>query len=92
MSNEHSSMLFKKVKVEPRGVFFTHDQYEEALKDAPETLAFVANIASAKDLADEVRKDPLAKWVLFRGQMVDVSVNIPVFVDGRNVETSNEWL
>lgn len=92
--NEPTSMfLFRKSK-KPVDVtmFMTIEDYNSKMEQQPDMLEFSCQVASPRELADAVRSDPLASWVLFRGQMVDVSVNIPVFVDGRNIETSNEWI
>lgn len=89
-----SAFLFKKVKqqIQVASFFMTQEQYDEAMDKQPDMFCFVTEVKTPKDLADAVREDPLARWVLFKGQMVEVSVAIPVFVDGRNIEKCNEWL
>lgn len=61
----------------------------ETPKDA---LEFVCHVKSPQEVAAAVRKAPLDEYVLFRGEMMAVKVAIPVFVDGKNLETlSAEW-
>ena len=88
-----STVLFKKIKQEPPGVniFMSEEQYNTAKEQQPDMFCFVAEVKTPRQVTEHVRSDPLAKWVLFRGDMVELSVSIPVFVDGRNIETPNEW-
>lgn len=58
-----------------------------------ETLEFVCHVKSPKDVAKQVRKDPTQRYVLFHGEMLDVKIAMPVFVDGKNLDTfeSEGW-
>lgn len=99
IEQQQSTFLFRKmVQIELCDMFGNPHPREIDHKDAidPESkykhnLCLVGEIKTKEELVSAVRSDPLAKFVLFRGQMADVSVNIPVFVDGRSVE-SGEWL
>ena len=55
-------------------------------------LSFVAMAATPAEIAAQVRKAPLEEYVVMRGHMHKVQVALPVFMDGRNLDTlSAEW-
>ena len=63
----------------------------EELK-AEKRLEFVCMAETPADVAAEVRKAPLEDYVLFSGEFAPVKVAMPVFVDGKNIDTmSAEW-
>ena len=67
---------------------------DEEKKDEKDeyTLSFVAAVKTPKDVAEIVRKDPLSKFVLFHGEMQEIKVAIPVFANGKNLQTlDSEW-
>lgn len=57
-----------------------------------EILEYVGTVESPKQIAELVRKAPLEKYVLFRGEMVEVQVAVPVFVEGKSLDSmEDEW-
>lgn len=90
-----SAFLFKKVKpvknTSPFASLFQDDKIKDETEEK-ELLSFVGEVKNGKELANMIRQDPLGKYLLFKGQMVDIKISIPVFIDGKNVETTDsEW-
>lgn len=55
-------------------------------------LEFVGIVESPKDLAELVRRKPLSNYVLFQGDVHSIQISMPVFVDGKNLDTFEaEW-
>ena len=80
------------------GNFFTEDVGEEWKNEQhgdakkTETLEFVCKVSSPRDVAKEVRKSPLDRYVLFRGEISPIKIAMPVFVGGKNLDTfDKEW-
>jgi len=103
-SNKPQYFLFKKTtKQERRQVSFMSafvfrepdEKWKESEKDPAEPkecLKFICAVNSPKEVAAIVRKDPLEKYVLFSGQMTEIKVAIPVFADGKALDSmSEEW-
>jgi len=58
----------------------------------PTFLQFVCEVENPKQVAEHVRKAPLEKYVLFKGEVVELQVAIPVFANGKSLDTlSKEW-
>lgn len=71
------------------------EEWKESLEAHPTAtsrLEFVCEVDSPEAVTAAVRKAPLEKYVLFRGEMMTVEVAMPVFVDGKNLDTLEaEW-
>ena len=99
ISNNSKTLFFKRVKqtkAPGMNLFeamcaIDNENWKRTDNELPEILVFVAEVKNAKELAALVRKSPLDKFVLVKGQMVEIKVAIPVLIDGRNVETQDEW-
>lgn len=74
----------------PDGEQWKEDAKEEEKPE--EVFVFVGFVDSPKDVAALVRKAPLKKYVLFRGEFAEVKIAMPVFVDGKSLDTmAEEW-
>lgn len=61
-------------------------------KEKKETIHFVAIVDSPKELASIVRKSPTEKYLLFYGEVQEMTVAIPIFIGGKNLATlDSEW-
>lgn len=60
---------------------------EPVAAETREKLEFIAQVQSPKEVAAIVRRDPTQKYVLFHGEMKNVEIAMPVFVDGKNLDT-----
>lgn len=57
-----------------------------------DAFEFICHVKSPKEIAAAVRRAPLHSYVLFQGIMSEVKVAMPVFVDGKSLDTLNaEW-
>lgn len=92
-------VLFRRVKKTDPSCFifsFGHidgEEWNKTGKAVPEEiLEFVGKVTSLKAVAALVRRDPLHPYVLFEGKMTEIKVAIPVFMNGKSLDTMGaEW-
>jgi hypothetical protein len=61
-------------------------------KKKSEKIAFVAVVENPKEVLKLVRKDPTEKYLLFYGEVEELTVAMPVFMGGKNLATlTSEW-
>lgn len=61
-------------------------------KKPAKQLVFISMVSCPAEVAKLIRKSPNEEYVILRGQMHAVKVAMPVFMDGRNLDTLNaEW-
>jgi hypothetical protein len=75
--------MFGDISVES-GQVVEGDEWKSHGLSNGEHVQFLGLVKSAGEVADIVRKDPSARYILFRGRTVPIKVSMPVFIDGRN--------
>jgi len=74
-----------------RGVFGMLLERPEPVVPGPEqdVLWFVGEATSPEQMRVMIAAEPMAKYVLFKGRMAEVKVQMPIMIDGRNMDS--EW-
>lgn len=75
--------LFGSIRMDA-GQVVEGDEWKEYGLAAGECIQFLGMVKSASEVAEVIRKDPMARYLLFRGQTIPIKVAMPVFIDGRN--------
>lgn len=74
----------------PEGEQWKEDEKVKAKVE--EVFVFQGFVEAPKEVAELVRRAPLKKYVLFRGEFSEIRVAMPVFVDGKSLDTLDaEW-